>query len=336
MANVSDVKEGSAKEMQSAALTQVSVSAVAVTWNGKKYAQEYLQSLTEADFPGLEIIVVDNDSTDGTPEFIAQEYPNVKLIQNGANLGFAKATNIGIEASKGKYICLINSDVVLIDGCLSQLLHCMEDETNKDVGVIGPQMLAVTGEVRRSTMRFPTLWNSFCRALAIDQLSWLAPFCQGQLMADFDHDRSCDVEVLNGWFWMARREALEEVGNLDPRFFMYGEDLDWCFRFWKRGWRVLFCPEAKAIHYGGASSSAAPERFYVEMQRANLQYWVKHHGYLSFGAYYCVVCMHEALRLLGHVCLAVARPEGSPVHSRKAKRSWAALEYLLNPTRVTV
>jgi GT2 family glycosyltransferase len=305
------------------------LSAVAVTWNGRKYAEEYLQSLAAVDFPGLEVIVVDNDSTDGTPEFIAKEYPNVKLIRNSENLGFAKGTNIGIRASRGRYICLINSDVVLMKDCLDQLLHCMELEANKDVGVIGPQMLGVNGAVRRSTMRFPTLGNEVGRALGIDRFPWLSRFCKGQLMSDFNHDRNCDVEVLNGWFWMVRRQALEEVGTLDERFFMYGEDLDWCFRFWKKGWRLRFCPEAKAIHYGGASSNAAPERFYIEMQRANLQYWRKHHGPLSYCVYYSVVFIHHLLRLLGHFCVAALGRNERRGHATKGKRSWAALGYLL-------
>ena len=206
----------------------------------------------------------------------------------------------------------------------------MDDEGNRDVGVIGPQMLSITGNVRRSTMRFPTLWNTVCK-LAIDQLPWLSAFCRGQLMQDFDHSYPCDVEVLNGWFWMVRREALDDVGSLDPRFFMYGEDIDWCYRFREKGWRLYFIPAPKAIHYGGASANVAPERFFVEMQRADLQYWVKHYGLHSSSAYRCVVCIHHALRLLGHALLASIRKGDCAVHDVKAKRSWAAIRYLLVP-----
>jgi GT2 family glycosyltransferase len=331
--NCDDIEAATTKNMQLTAPSQVILSAVAVTWNGKKYAEEYLQSVMAANCPGIEIIVVDNASSDGTPEFIATEYPAVKLIRNSTNLGFATATNIGIQASTGRYICLINSDVVLLEGCLTQLSHYMEMEANRDVGVIGPQMLGANGAVRRSTMRFPTLRNTLSRALGIDRLFLWSRFCKGQLMADFRHDTPSDVEVLNGWFWMVRREALSEVGNLDERFFMYGEDIDWCYRFWKKGWRVLFYPEAKAIHYGGASSNAAPDRFYVEMQKANLQYWRKHHSAPSYCAYYSVVCVQHLLRLLGHYSVAAIRRGEHRIHERKAQRSWAALVFLLSPKR---
>ena len=100
-------------------------------------------------------------------------------------------------------------------------------------------------------------------------------------MSWWNHDEVRRVDALSGCFWLVRREAVSHVGLLDERFFMYSEDLDWCRRFDQANWEVVFCPEAEAIHYGGASSSNAPTRFLIEMQRANLKYWRKHHGKLS-------------------------------------------------------
>ena len=119
-------------------------------------------------------------------------------------------------------------------------------------------------------------------------------------MNGYAYDSIDDVEVLTGWFWMVRRQALEAVGGLDERFFMYGEDIDWSCRFQRAGWRVVFYPEAKALHYGAASSAQAPTRFYVEMRRANLQYFEKHHGRLGGIGYRAVVLVHELVRIAGY------------------------------------
>jgi GT2 family glycosyltransferase len=154
------------------------------------------------------------------------------------------------------------------------------------------------------------------------------------LVSDFKHDRITDVDILNGWFWMIRREALDQVGLLDERFFMYGEDLDWCLRFQGAGWQLVFYPEAKAIHYGGASSSAAPVRFYVEQQRANFQYWRKHHGLLSQSAYGGIILLHNLLRLVGYLVVYPVSSSHKSDIGAKVRRSWALLGWMIGGRRV--
>ena len=248
------------------------LSIIIVSWNTKKYLEECLTSLQTIDGNlSVEIIVVDNASTDGSPEMIRTQFPNVKLMETGANLGFAGGNNIGLKEVSGKYICLINSDANVPPDCLPKMHSYMEQQPT--IGLLGPGMLRPDGRVYRSGMRFPTLWNLLLRALFLDSLFKGSGFFGGYLMKDFQFDRTRDIDVLNGWLWMARREALNQVGSLDDRFFMYAEDVDWCKRFHLAGWRVVFYPEARALHYGGASSKNAPARFLVEKQRANLQYW---------------------------------------------------------------
>jgi GT2 family glycosyltransferase len=236
------------------------VSVVIVVWNAKNYVLECLASLRE-HCAGVcsEVIVVDNASTDGTPEMVAELYPEFRLIRNSENLGFAKANNIGIAQSSGDYICLVNSDVKFLDDCISPMIEYLSQ--NPMVGMVGPKMLATDGRVWRSTMRFPTIWNHFSRALGLDIAFRGSRRFGGLLMSDFDHRTTAPVEVLNGWFVAVRRTAMERVGLLDPQFFMYGEDVDWCYRFHQAGEGVVFFAEAGAIHYGGASSAHAPLRF---------------------------------------------------------------------------
>lgn len=303
------------------------LSVVVVTWNARKYVQECLDSLhAYKDLP-TEIIVVDNASTDGTPQFILQSYPRIVLFRNSDNLGFASGNNLGIEHSRGKYLLLVNSDVNLPPHCLTALVSYMEE--NRDIGLLGPQMRGPSGDVRRSTMRYPTLWNSFCRAFALDRAWKSSRHFGGQMMLDFAHDRTTDVEVLNGWFWVVRREALSTVGLLDTRFFMYGEDLDWCYRFRTAGWRVVFYSDANALHYGGASSSAAPVRFYVEMHRANFQYWRKHHSRVSQFCYGSIVVAHHMLRIFGYSAVYAVRHRTRSEIAHKLRRSLALLKWLV-------
>jgi GT2 family glycosyltransferase len=310
-----------------ASRTTPTVSIVIVTWNGKKYALECLDSLRElGGVIGIEVVVVDNASTDGTPQAIREHYPEVKLIQNEANLGFAKANNIGIAATRGDYVCLVNSDVVVPPGCLEKMVDFMK--ANPDIGLLGPKMLSPTGGVGQSVNRLPTVWNYLCFALGLHSLVPNSKLFGGFLMAGYGYNKTEDVEVLTGWFWMVPRRALEQVGGLDERFFMYGEDLDWCYRFLKAGWRVVFFADAEALHYGAASSGQAPNRFYVEMVRANLQYFQKHYGRLGGLGFLFATGIHELLRITVYGIVYCFDRYRRPAAELKVTRSLSCLRWL--------
>lgn len=304
------------------------VSVVIVTWNGKRYALECLESLRamETSLP-LEVIVVDNASSDGTAEAIARLYPEVKLLRNTLNLGFAKANNMGIAASTGEYVALVNSDVVLPPRCLDNIVEFMEK--NSDIGLLGPRMLIPGGAYGQSVYRLPTIWNSLCAALAFHRFFPNSKRFGGYDMPCYSYEETEDVEVLTGWFWVVPRRALREVGGLDERFFMYGEDWDWSYRFHQHGWRVVFYPGAEALHYGAASSAANPALFYLEKVIANSQYFRKHYGVAGRLAFLLVTVLHELVRVSGHslsLCL--------PFHSRsvattKIRNSVCCLKWVL-------
>jgi GT2 family glycosyltransferase len=303
------------------------VSVVIVVWNAKKYVQECLESLREHCAQVCsEVIVVDNASTDGSAELVEQMFPEFRLIRNSDNLGFAKANNIGIAQSSGDYVCLVNSDVKFLDDCISPMIEYLSG--NSGVAMVGPKMLAPDGKVWRSTMRFPTIWNYFCRALGVDIAFKKSRLFGGLLMSDFDHQTTTPVEVLNGWFVVVRRSALERVGLLDPQFFMYGEDVDWCYRFRQAGEGVVFFAEAGAIHYGGASSSHAPLRFYLELYRATWQYWKKHHGGLAQLGFLASFAVHHSVRLLISGILYLCLPSRRAQTASKFQRSLACLQWV--------
>jgi len=306
---------------------QPDVSIVIVTWNGKRYALECLESLRMLKSKlSLQVIVVDNASTDGTPEAIRRQYPEVELAENSDNLGFAKGNNVGIAMSRGRYVCLLNSDVVVPPGCFETMVDYMD--AHSDIGLLGPKMLSPDGGIGPSVMKLPTVWNSLCCALGLHSVFKNSDFFGGYLMPNFPYDKIEDVEVLTGWFWMTPKPALDQVGGLDERFFMYGEDIDWCHRYLKAGWRVVFFPGAEALHYGAASSAQAPTRFYVEMRRANLQYFRKHYGRVRTAGYLLTTWVHELVRIAAYGALYCVKRTQRPDAALKVERSWSCLRWL--------
>jgi hypothetical protein len=304
------------------------LSIIIVNWNGKEYLMECLGSLSEEMLDNnFEIIVVDNASTDGSPGLVQARFPNVKLIRNDNNMGFAKANNIGIRQSGGRYICLINSDIVVLRNCLRYMIDFMNKHT--EIGILGPKIYNPDRTLQPSCMGFPTLWNMFCRALALDTFMPKSRLFGRRLMSFWAHDSIRSVEVLNGCFLMVRRDALDKVGLLDENFFFYGEDIDWCKRFRDQGWDVVFLPDVKAIHYGGASSSRASVRFYIELERAALQYWRKHHSPLAQKSFLLITCLHQVLRIIGQSSMYIIYPSKRKEVLPKIKRSVACIQWLM-------
>lgn len=305
------------------------LSIIIVSWNAREYLLKCLESVILETADHLtEIIVVDNASTDGSPEMVKEYFPDVKLICNDANYGFAKANNIGIKQSSGRYLCFINSDIIVLKGSIDRMVVYIRQ--HPEVGMLGPKTLNPDRTLQPSCMGFPTLWNIFCRALALDSLFPESKLFGGRLMAFWPHDTIRTAEVLNGCFWMVRRDALDQVGLLDEYFFFYGEDIDWCKRFREVGWKVVFFPDAEAIHYGGGSSSNAPIRFYLEMQRADLQYWKKHHSKPSAIAYVLITLLHQTVRVLGQIIIYIIKPSKRIQAKYKIRRSLACIRWLLH------
>jgi GT2 family glycosyltransferase len=307
---------------------QLVVSAVIVSWNAKQYLEECLYSLNAdvCEFP-MEIIVVDNASNDGSLEMVQEKFPHVKLIKNAENLGFGKANNIGIQESSGDYIALINSDVHVLSNCITRLVeYC---EAHPDTGMVGPFIIGRDGKQQRSCRGFPGVWNMFCRALALDKILPRCKWVGGYFLTFWDHHTCSPVDILSGCFWLVRKKALDDVGLLDEAFFMYGEDMDWCRRFWKKGWPIVFMPDAEAIHYGGVSSSNAPIRFFIEKQRADLQYWKKHHSWIAVKSFFVISCLHHVLRIIGYLIALCLGREKQQISLYKMGRGIACLKWML-------
>jgi GT2 family glycosyltransferase len=305
----------------------VVVSVVIVNWNGKAFLEQCLRSLAEdVSRHPMEILVVDNASTDGSPQMVAENFPHVRLARNEANFGFAKGNNIGIRLSTGDYVCLVNSDVKVLTDCFTKLVDFMDE--HPEVGMAGPKMIGADGKVGRSCRGFPNLWNMFCHAIGLDSMFPKARLFGGYALSYWSQDTSRPVDILGGWFWIVRRKAFEEVGLLDEDFFLYAEDMDWCRRFHLKHWGLYFLASAESVHFGGGSSRHAPVKHYIQEQRADLRYWRKHYSRFEQGVYYCICILHQAVRLVGHGLLR-AVPPGKEEHAYKAQRSWETMLWFL-------
>jgi hypothetical protein len=228
-------------------------SVIIVTYNVKNYLNPALRSVETAllEIPH-EIYVVDNASTDGSAPMVLEQFPSVKLIELPENIGFARANNIALKQAQGKYISLLNPDTLVQQSTFPILLEAFEKYP--EAGMVGCKILNEDGSLQLSCRRsIPTPWVAFTRLSGLSKL-----FSKSQLFARYhltylNPDETAEVEAISGSFMTIRREILDTAGYLDERFFMYGEDLDWCLRIRQAGWKILYYPKTNIIHYKGKS-----------------------------------------------------------------------------------
>ncbi|MEO6456998.1 MAG: glycosyltransferase family 2 protein [Chloroflexia bacterium] len=233
------------------------VSVVIVNYNGGRYLPSCLKALADVGSRDVEIIVVDNGSTDGSLAVLAEaERKGLRIIRTGQNLGFGRANNLGTSAARGKHYLLLNTDCFLRPGALERLVSVLEKRL--DVAIVGPRLLNANGTLQPSCHNFPVpivlfleqslLWKLLGGILLLRGL-------RGPLLIAGPHDRERAVDWLAGACLLVRAEAYWAARGFDERFFFYWEETDLCLRLKRLGWDVLFEPGAAAVHLGGGSSA---------------------------------------------------------------------------------
>ncbi len=309
----------------------VDISVVIVAWNAKHYLELCLESLAKAPpRRSMEVFVVDNASADGSAEMIEAKFPWVKLIKSIENLGFSRGNNVAIRQCQGRYIALVNPDVIVFPGCLDALADFLDQ--NPKVGNVGPRVLNPDMSMQSTCRRFPTLWNNFCSATGLATKFKHSRFFAGEHMFYFPHDRTLTVDVIVGCFSMIRRETFDDVGLLDEDLFMYGDDVDWCRRASNAGWQVVFHPGGQAIHDRGKITAPYPVRFAVAQQRSVLHYWSKHHGFWGVLGIRSIMFFRHALRYSFVVASTVFHPKRRAEGDVRKQVSGACLRELFSRT----
>lgn len=254
------------------------LSVVTVSYNTRELLRGCLASVFSTLGSGLrhEVIVVDNSSADGSAAMIRDDYPHVRLLANAENVGFAAGSNQGIQESSGRYVILLNPDTAITPGALEKMVALMERQS--DVGVVGPKLLYPDGRFQHSAFTFPTLPMIFLdffplnHRLANSRLNGRYP------LALYEKGQPFPIDHPLGAALMVRRSVLEEVGLLDEGFFMYCEEIDWCLRIKRAGWKILCDPGVEIVHYVGRSTSQFREKMYVELHRSRYRLYEKHYA----------------------------------------------------------
>jgi N-acetylglucosaminyl-diphospho-decaprenol L-rhamnosyltransferase len=231
----------------------MTVSAIVVSRNVREYLRRCLRSLREAEAEVvLDVWVIDNGSTDGSAAMVQAAFPEAHVVVNTGNPGFAAANNQGLRAGAGRYVLLLNPDAELLPGALTTLCRYLDD--HPCVGVVGPQLLNPDGSVQPSRRRAPRLATGFVESTQLQQRlprSWLT---DRYYVADRPDDAEQGVDWLVGACLLVRRTAIDAVGLLDEGFRLYSEELEWCLRFRRAGWDVVYLPAAQVVHHSGRSS----------------------------------------------------------------------------------
>jgi N-acetylglucosaminyl-diphospho-decaprenol L-rhamnosyltransferase len=243
------------------------VTAIVVTLDALPWVERCLESVR-----AYETVVVDHGSTDGTLELVRERFPTARLVEQ-ENRGLAAGWNAGLREASGRYFLIVNADAWVVGDAVERLV-AFADAT-PDAAYVGPLLRNPDGSLQRSVRGFPTLWRLATEYLFLRKLAPRSRALNAFYAAGFEHDRVRDADFLMGACMLVRRAAVDEVGPLDERFFLFSEETDWCYRFRRAGWRVVFYPGAEAVHVGGAGHGG---RFFREQVRSQLRFLAKHRG----------------------------------------------------------
>ena len=255
------------------------LSVIIVNYNVRQFVLQTLHSIYQSQLDGLsiEVVVVDNNSSDGSVEAIRYHFPQTTIIANKNNPGFSKANNQGIGISKGEFVLLLNPDTVLEEYTLAMSVARMKAES--DIGALGVKMIDGTGTFLPESKRsFPTPWNSLMKLLGLSSMFPSSKILGGYNLTYLNENKTHDIDVLCGAFMLMRRSALDNSGLLDEEFFMYGEDIDLSYRIKQSGYRILYYPETQIIHYKGESTKKSSVNYVKVFYNAMIIYVKKHYN----------------------------------------------------------
>lgn len=268
----------------------IDLSIIIVSFNTRDILKQCLQSVYEqARQVDFEVIVIDNNSADASVEMIKRGFPGVILIANSANRGFAAANNQGMKQARGRYILLLNSDTMVLHNAVDKMFEFAE--SNSAAAVFGCKVLNPNRTLQSTCFMFPSLLNMLLSSTYLYKLFPHNRFFGREAMSWWDRNDVRQVDVVTGCFMLVRRKAIEQVGLMDERFFMYAEEADWCYRFNKAGWEVLFTPQAEIVHFGGQSTKNMANDMTLQLRAGILQFIQKHRN----RAIYWCACMLTGL-----------------------------------------
>jgi GT2 family glycosyltransferase len=304
------------------------LSVVIVSWNTRELTLEALASFLPARDPQLEVIVVDNASSDGSADAIEASFPEVHVIRNDRNTGFAGGVNLGLRAARHRLILLLNPDTRVIGDVLARLVEYAD--AHPEAGILGPRILDENGALQASKFRFPSLLNQLLAATYLYQLFPRSRFFNRERMGGSTRHEAERVDAVSGCAFLVRRELLDRVGMLDEAFFMYSEEVDLCYRAAQAGFEVHYAPVGEIVHLGGASSRLTSLRSFLDYRRSLLRFFWKHHGPAATQATRVLLLLFLVVRLPFWSIRARTGPD-RPEAAAQAALYRAGVRFLLRP-----
>lgn len=304
------------------------LSIVIVNYNTRQLTLDCLQSVFDSETGySYEVIVVDNASADGSVETIRSQFPDsVHLIANTENTGFAKANNQAMDIAKGRYVLLLNSDTIVQPDTLQTMIAYMDE--NPELGASGCKVILPDGSLDKACRRgFPTPSASFYYAFGLSKLFPDVPRFNQYQLGYLDPNETYPVDCLVGAFMLVRSETIRQIGGLDETFFMYGEDIDWCYRIKEAGWGIHYHPATYIVHYKGASSRRKPLKIIYEFHRAmwvfHRKHYKKQYSFITNAAVYSGITVKFGLSLLMNKLPLRRSPVPTPAtgHQQQNERS---------------
>lgn len=273
------------------------LSVIIVNWNTKKLLEDCLTSIFKfSESVSFEVIVVDNGSTDASSDMVKKKFPQVKLILNKDNLGFTKANNQGIKIAKGDFVLLLNSDTYLVENSLKKMVE--EARNVNNLGALGPKLLNEDKTIQQSAGFLPNMPQIFFWMTFIDDLPL------GYLLKPFhvDHDSFYNKTQIVGWVTGAAilvpKKIIKEVGALDEKIFMYGEDVEWSARIQKAGHKIFFSPTTKIVHIGRGSHNKISQAAFIGEYQGLIYFYKKYRGALPLQILRLFLKMGALLRIV--------------------------------------
>lgn len=276
---------------------QLDLSVIAVNWNTRELLRDCLKSVYEqAGNVNFEVIVIDNASVDDSCNMVRGLFPKVTLIANDTNKGYAAALNQGMRVARGRYFLLLNSDTVVCDSAIEKTIKYADE--HPQVGVVGCQVWRSSDKVQMTCFSFPSVLTLLFDALALNRVFYRSHFFGRKGMRWWLRDSERQVDVVSGVFMLVRREAIDEVGLMDEDYFFLCEETDWCYRFSKAGWKMMFWPGASIVHVGGGMQSRkkAAAKMMVQTQKSLLIFFKKHYSLVEYLAARLILTVHCGLR----------------------------------------
>jgi GT2 family glycosyltransferase len=250
------------------------LSIIIVNWNTRELTVNCLRSVfASSDGLSLDVILIDNASSDDSVEAVRREFPQVKLICNPRNIGFAGANNIGMEQACGESLLLLNSDTVVPPGALGAAYAYLQ--SHPDVGLCGIKLLNPDRSFQASYAHFPSLAGELLSATGLGA-RLVSPYYPSP--RPVDGEAAQEVDWVAGAFMLVRRATYDRVGGMDTGYFMYSEETDWCYRIKRAGWSIRYLPEVSIIHIGGASTRQRSAEMTAELNKSKIRFFEKHYG----------------------------------------------------------